>query len=181
MTLSEREDPQGKEALKRAMEDHEALQAEQDRRAAASPANVPLESLSDDVLAEQIRDVRAEVRNLADAKRELHYTQLEAVKKQRALLVEKDRRGLNRKKASDRNRKRKRGMEIYVRARGKTLTLHVDSSDEVELIKYMVQDMDGVPLDKQRLIFAGKYLENDCPLADYNIQDKSTLHLTIRQ
>ncbi len=73
------------------------------------------------------------------------------------------------------------GMQVFVKTlTGKTISVDVEPDESVESLKAKIQEKEGVPIDQQRIIFDGKQLDSLKSLADYDIDDDSTLHLVLR-
>lgn len=72
-------------------------------------------------------------------------------------------------------------MQIFIKTlTGRTITLDVESSDSIEIIKSKIEKKESIPYDQQRIIFGGKELENHITINHCSYQKSSTFHLVIR-
>ena len=72
-------------------------------------------------------------------------------------------------------------MQIFVKnLTGKSIPFDVQPSDTIQTIKQRIHDKEGIPVDQQRFVYAGKELVDDRTVADYNILTDSTVHLVLR-
>ena len=73
-------------------------------------------------------------------------------------------------------------MEIFVtKDTGETITVEVDALDTIENVKSKIRDIEGVPPDRQSLIFADVQLEGGRTISHYNIEKGSTLQVQYRR
>ena len=72
-------------------------------------------------------------------------------------------------------------MQVFLRTlTGMTITLDVESTDTIEVLKEKIRDKQGIPIDQQRLIYSAKQLQDGRTLADYNIKNMASIHLILR-